>query len=48
MGIWKIYKKIDFKVLDSWRGSMLIESPVKVICSILTNRISVFSLESEG
>ena len=34
--------------LDKWRGIMLIESPVKVITSILASRISIHILETEG
>jgi hypothetical protein len=41
-------KKGDLKLLDNWRGIMLIEAPVKVISSILAKRISVYILESEG
>ncbi len=43
-----LLKKGDLKLLDNRRGIMLIEAPVKVISSILANRISVFILESEG
>ena len=41
-------KKGDLRNLDNWRGIMLIESPVKVITSILASRISVHVLETEG
>ena len=41
-------KKGELKLLDNWRGIMLIEAPVKVMSSILANRISVYILESEG
>ncbi len=35
-------------MLDNLRGIMLTESIVKVLSSILANRISVYILESEG
>ena len=41
-------KKGDLRNLDNWRGIMLIESPVKVITSILASRISIHILENEG
>ena len=41
-------KKGDLRNLDDCRGIMLIESPVKVITSILASRISVHILETEG
>ena len=41
-------KKGDLRNLDNWRGIMLIESPVKVITSIIANRISIHVLETEG
>ena len=40
-------KKGDLRNLDNWRGIMLIESPVKIITSIIASRISVI-LETEG
>ncbi len=43
-----IKEKGDLRNLDNWRGIMLIESPVKVITSILASRISVHVLETEG
>ena len=36
------------KLLDNWRGIMLIESPAKVISSVIANRLSANILEHEG
>lgn len=41
-------KKGDLKNLDNWRGIMLIESPSKILSSIIANRIQEQILEPEG
>ena len=41
-------KKGDLKILDNWRGIMLIESPSKILSAIMANRIQEQILEPEG
>ena len=41
-------KKGDLKILDNWRGIMLIESPSKILSAIMANRIQENILEPEG
>ena len=41
-------KKGDLKILDNWRGIMLIESPSKILSAVMANRIQEQILEPEG
>jgi hypothetical protein len=41
-------KKGNLKILDNWRGIMLIESPSKILSAIMANRIQEQILEPEG
>ena len=41
-------KKGDLKILDNWRGIMLIESPSKLLSAVMANRIQEQILELEG
>jgi len=41
-------KKGDLKLLDNWRGIMLIESPSKILSAVMANRIQEKILEPEG
>jgi hypothetical protein len=41
-------KKGDMKILDNWRGIMLIESPSQILSAIMANRIQEQVLEPEG